>query len=314
VKTEHLDQLVKEGIELDHAYTYKFCAPSRSALQSGRFPTHVTVLNRGAADFNPNNTVSGFAGIPRNMTGIAALMRRGGYATHQTGKWDAGMATHDHTPLGRGYDSSLGYFHHANDYWTEHATDLSPGEGDFVDLWRTDRPAHDLNGTRVNASSTGVSGALEDYEEFKFLSHVLSTIRAHDPATPLFYNYDFHIVHEPMEVPGAYHRQFDFMAADAVGDYKGHRQTYVTRSNMAVPRLLHLENVVTGMRRWSSSWTTRWATSRACSRRRRCTTTRSSSSSATTAAPPLPAPTTLATTSRSGARRAPRAPRSRRAR
>ncbi len=30
---------------------------------------------------------------------------------------DAGMATFDHTPLGRGYDSSLHYFHHANDYW-----------------------------------------------------------------------------------------------------------------------------------------------------------------------------------------------------
>eukprot|EP00662_Eupelagonemidae_sp_cell21_P058031 gene58031-biopygen86215 len=28
------------------------------------------------------------------------------------------MATVDHSPHGRGYDTSLGYFHHANDYWT----------------------------------------------------------------------------------------------------------------------------------------------------------------------------------------------------
>ena len=27
------------------------------------------------------------------------------------------MATPDHTPVGRGYDSSLHYFHHENDYW-----------------------------------------------------------------------------------------------------------------------------------------------------------------------------------------------------
>ena len=27
------------------------------------------------------------------------------------------MATPDHTPEGRGYDQSLIYFHHANDYW-----------------------------------------------------------------------------------------------------------------------------------------------------------------------------------------------------
>ena len=30
---------------------------------------------------------------------------------------DVGMATPDHTPGGRGYDSSLSYFYHTNDYW-----------------------------------------------------------------------------------------------------------------------------------------------------------------------------------------------------
>lgn len=51
------------------------------------------------------------------MTGIAEKMKLGGYATHFAGKWDAGMATQQHTPQGRGYDSSLNYFQHANDYW-----------------------------------------------------------------------------------------------------------------------------------------------------------------------------------------------------
>lgn len=48
-------------------------------------------------------------GIPRNMTAIAAVLKRANYATHQLGKWDAGMSTPDHTPRGRGFDSSLGY-------------------------------------------------------------------------------------------------------------------------------------------------------------------------------------------------------------
>ena len=43
-------------------------------------------------------------------------MAAAGYSTGMFGKWDAGMATPDHTPLGRGYQSSLHYFHHANDY------------------------------------------------------------------------------------------------------------------------------------------------------------------------------------------------------
>jgi len=40
-----------------------------------------------------------------------------GYKTHMFGKWDAGMATPDHTPHGRGYSSALHYYHHCNDYW-----------------------------------------------------------------------------------------------------------------------------------------------------------------------------------------------------
>jgi arylsulfatase I/J len=222
VQTPVMDALVAEGIELDQAYSFKFCSPTRSALQSGRFPTHVNVLNDDMDIFNPKDPVSGFAGIPRNMTGMATHMKAGGYATHQTGKWDAGMATPDHTPQGRGYDTSLGYFHHANDYWTEHV-------GAFVDLWETDAPAHTLNGTKDG--SFGTNGTVEDYEEFKFLTFVLDTIQAHDPNVPLFYNYDFHIVHEPLEVPAVYHEKFDFIANSEVGDFEGHRQTYTSMVN-----------------------------------------------------------------------------------
>ena len=235
--TPNMDQLVKDGIELDQAYSFKFCSPSRSALQSGRFPTHVNVLNDDMTIFNPKDPVSGFAGIPRNMTGMATHMKSAGYATHQTGKWDAGMATHDHTPQGRGYDTSLGYFHHANDYWTEHV-------GAYVDMWETDDPAYKLNGTQDG--SQGTNGTVEDYEEFKFLRFVLDTIEAHDPSVPLFYNYDFHIVHEPLQVPLVYHKKFDFIQKSSVGDYctggsadpdaRGkeplcHRQTYQSMVN-----------------------------------------------------------------------------------
>ena len=38
VVTPNLNQMVKEGIELDRAYVYKYCSPTRSALQSGRNP------------------------------------------------------------------------------------------------------------------------------------------------------------------------------------------------------------------------------------------------------------------------------------
>lgn len=99
VATPTIDRLVREGIELNRHYVHMICTPSRAALQSGRLPVHVITELSSPCDYN--------GAIPRNITGIAAQLKRAGYSTHQVGKWDAGMATKHHTPLGRGYDSSL---------------------------------------------------------------------------------------------------------------------------------------------------------------------------------------------------------------
>ena len=40
-------------------------------------------------------------------------------ASHSVGKWDVGLATPEHTPIGRGYESFVGYYAHANDYWNK---------------------------------------------------------------------------------------------------------------------------------------------------------------------------------------------------
>lgn len=60
------------------------------------------------------------------MTGLGSLMKTAGYSTVFAGKWDAGMATPHHSPRGRGYDSSLAYFNHYNDYWTLRAGEACP--------------------------------------------------------------------------------------------------------------------------------------------------------------------------------------------
>ena len=66
--------------------TYQVCSPTRSSFQSGRLPVHVNVVNADPATYNPADPISGFAGIPRPMTGLAAVLKRAGYATHQVGK------------------------------------------------------------------------------------------------------------------------------------------------------------------------------------------------------------------------------------
>jgi len=198
VVTPNIDDLVKNGLELDQHYAFKFCSPSRCSLMSGRLPIHVNDVIYNPNIYNPEDKVSGFSGIPRDMTGMAEKLKTAGYATHQVGKWDAGMATPDHTPKGRGFDTSLGYFHHANDYFTE--TVGTCGKTHIVDLWDTDKPAYGLNGT-----------GQDNYEEALFRDRVLSIINNHDPSTPLFLYYAPHEVHAPFQVPDSYLNKFSFI-------------------------------------------------------------------------------------------------------
>ena len=198
VVTPNIDNLVKEGLELNQHYVFKFCSPSRSCLMSGRLPIHVNDLNLSPDHYNPNDPVSGYSAIPRNMTGLAEKMKDAGYATHQVGKWDAGMATPDHTPQGRGFDSSFGYYHHDNDYYTERvgACHKTP----IVDLWDTDHPAHGINGTGP-----------DNYEEGLFKQRLLDVVNNHDTSKPLFLYYAPHIVHTPLQVPQTYLDMFSFI-------------------------------------------------------------------------------------------------------
>ena len=202
VVTPNFDRLCKqEGLELDQHYAFKFCSPSRCSLLSGRLPAHVNIINLAMSYTNHKDPVSGFAGIPRNMTCVAEKLATTGYQCHQVGKWDAGMATWEHTPKGRGFHTSLNYFHHDNDYYTEYVADpiqIFPScEHNITDLWDTDKPAKTLNGTA--------------YEEELFANRVYDVINSHDTSEPLFLYYAPHIAHEPLQVPAAYEKKFAFI-------------------------------------------------------------------------------------------------------
>ena len=84
--TPTLDGLVKDGIELSHHYVFKYCSPTRSAIQSGRAPYHVNVLNAAPDVWEPANPAAGAAGMAREMTGMGIKMAAANYSTHFFGK------------------------------------------------------------------------------------------------------------------------------------------------------------------------------------------------------------------------------------
>jgi len=212
VQSVNMNALLKEGVELDRHYVFMFCSPSRSAIQSGRNPIHVNTVNTSPQLRNPHDPVSGYSGIPRNMTTIATKMSGAGYATYMYGKWDVGMATKTHTPEGRGYAHSLVYYHHVNDAWTSVAYSEKKCNGtDIIDLWSGSGPAHGVNNpASQNCSQENQTGCV--YEDQFFTDRVLGAVKKHGTvkeARPFFIFWAPRIVHSPLQVP---QKQLDHFA------------------------------------------------------------------------------------------------------
>jgi arylsulfatase B len=240
--TPNIDGLVAKGVRLDRAYTFKYCSPSRSAFQTGRNPISVNVLNLEPWCVNTSDPVSGFAGIPIDMTGIAEKMGFGGYYTAAVGKWDVGMASPAQTPLGRGFNESLGYFTHANDYWNSAATLC--GTVPIIDLWDTASPALGQNNSFACSQSNQAPGCV--YEDDLFTNRVLNIIAAHDPAQPLFLYWAPHIAHVPLEVPQAYVDKFSFINTSS-------RQLYMAMINYVDDQVGRVVTALTAKGMWNNT-------------------------------------------------------------
>lgn len=96
LKTPHLDRLRTEGVRFDDFHVSPTCAPTRSALFTGRHEfkngvTH-TILERER--------------LTLNATTLAEVLRQAGYATGIFGKWHLGDER-DHLPGARGFDETF---------------------------------------------------------------------------------------------------------------------------------------------------------------------------------------------------------------
>eukprot|EP00927_Polykrikos_kofoidii_P045563 TRINITY_DN3958_c0_g1_i1.p1 TRINITY_DN3958_c0_g1~~TRINITY_DN3958_c0_g1_i1.p1 ORF type:complete len:587 (-),score=57.24 TRINITY_DN3958_c0_g1_i1:104-1714(-) len=194
--TPQFTELIAEGIQLNRAYSYAWCAPARASLLSGRMPVHVNVNETDSLAFNPQDPVSGSSGIPSKMTVISAKLKQAGYRTHYTGKWGVGFAWDGQMPISRGFDSFLGYLHDSCDYYTSTLSKESVvvptgcekgGIDGIVDLTKNSGPAYGLNGTM--------------WLDYLFMNESIQLIDKHDTRDPLFLVHAFHSVHTPLNPP-----------------------------------------------------------------------------------------------------------------
>jgi arylsulfatase I/J len=214
IVTPNLDALVKEGILTMRHYVHPECTPSRTSFITGRLPMH----SGQPGLCSPTSTT---CGAPYKMGAIAEKLRSGGMVTHQVGKWDVGMATPTHTPVGRGFNTSLNYFGHGNYQWGQiewgangggnagHVVPPMNNASDpyhFVrDLWDSDKPAHAQSDRSLN---DGI------YEEMIFRERLTDIVMNHDTSLPLFLMYCARIAHYPIQAPIAYQQRPNIASID----------------------------------------------------------------------------------------------------
>eukprot|EP01063_Lacrimia_lanifica_P008670 TRINITY_DN1571_c0_g1_i2.p1 TRINITY_DN1571_c0_g1~~TRINITY_DN1571_c0_g1_i2.p1 ORF type:complete len:1106 (+),score=165.84 TRINITY_DN1571_c0_g1_i2:560-3877(+) len=184
VITPAMDSLAATGIRLERHYAFRWCAPTRSALMTGRLPYHVLE--------NTNYVTRGMTMLPRKLQSV-------GYVTHMIGKWHLGDTMDWMTPHNRGFNTSLGYLAGAEDHFTQmQLTGESGCHG--VDLWDTDKPAYGKNGT---------------YSEFTYNKRAQAIIAAHDSSVPLFLYVASQTMHAPQQVPAYYSSMYPSPRYDA---------------------------------------------------------------------------------------------------
>eukprot|EP00928_Gymnodinium_smaydae_P038501 TRINITY_DN2654_c0_g1_i2.p1 TRINITY_DN2654_c0_g1~~TRINITY_DN2654_c0_g1_i2.p1 ORF type:complete len:599 (-),score=59.24 TRINITY_DN2654_c0_g1_i2:496-2220(-) len=197
VKTPNMDALAREGVELDRLYAYKICSPTRSAIQAGRNPIHVNVLNLPRWHR--------YAGVPEEMTSIAELLRAADYETHIYGKWHAGASSDLQTPHGRGYDHSLVFLDGSIDKWRLTKgyckANESVSKQFVVDLWEDWHPAyHHMNPMYCEQGNhTDCT-----YADELFYRRVIGALDRHRRLAltkPFFIFWSAHVPHAPLQAP-----------------------------------------------------------------------------------------------------------------
>ena len=91
------------------------------------------------------------------------------------------MSTHTHVPSGRGFETSLGYFTHRNDYWDQTSPEVETcvDASSYRDLWHDNGPATDV---------------APSYAEQMFEQRALVSIKDND-TRPLFLYFAPHTAH-----------------------------------------------------------------------------------------------------------------------
>ncbi|KAL4218594.1 hypothetical protein ACF0H5_021184 [Mactra antiquata] len=174
--TPNLDKLAKNGVILNSSYVQPVCTPSRNCFMTGYYPFHTGLQHEVIHPLMPGY-------LPSNFTLLPEKLKTLGYTTHIVGKWHLGFCNKKYTPTYRGFDSFMGYYNGAEDYYT-HVRD------DGYD-WRWNTSIYHPPRNKYSAEIIA--------------DQAINILHRVDPdIQPLYLYLPFQSVHDPLQVPERY--------------------------------------------------------------------------------------------------------------
>eukprot|EP00179_Madagascaria_erythrocladioides_P023571 CAMPEP_0198348040 /NCGR_PEP_ID=MMETSP1450-20131203/87946_1 /TAXON_ID=753684 ORGANISM="Madagascaria erythrocladiodes, Strain CCMP3234" /NCGR_SAMPLE_ID=MMETSP1450 /ASSEMBLY_ACC=CAM_ASM_001115 /LENGTH=302 /DNA_ID=CAMNT_0044053623 /DNA_START=67 /DNA_END=972 /DNA_ORIENTATION=- len=218
IATPNIDAIAQRGCVLERYYSERVCTPARASLLTGRhswrFGLQNYVIESGTQQ-----------ALPLSATTLAErLAATRGYEAHAVGKWHLGMASWQHTPTFRGFNSFVGFYNGGEDYYTHEAkarvddTHHVRGYDMRFDARARcgaacSRVAYEYNGTY--STHVFARRAVDVIDAWHGLGRRRRANGTSDAAPPLFLYLAFQGVHHPNEVPATYTAPYERTIADA---------------------------------------------------------------------------------------------------
>ncbi len=209
IRTPRIDELAREGVELDRFYVCPICTPTRAGLMTGRYPHRFGLRDTVIPPWRDYGLSTDEACLPE-------LLAAAGYERRACiGKWHLGHSRRVYHPLSRGFTSFYGHYNGAIDYFTH----LREGELDWHRGFEASR-------------DKGYSTTLIAEEAVRF-------IEASDDDAPFLLYLPFNAPHAPLQAEPAALEAYDIKPTRGRGAKK--RATFsamVSALDTAIGRVL----------------------------------------------------------------------------